>query len=264
MQKIADNIVLLMVITTAGMIILAVSFVLLMLRDQNKILMQKQQMQFNEIAHQKTLLHAVIESQEKERRRIGQDLHDDVGSSLSNLHLILESFSRQPYSDPVFAKFKEDCKRIIAGTINDVRNISHSLSPEILTLHTTSEAIEDLCYRTNSAGEIKLTLINNAEEVLNGFELERALSVYRVLEELITNTLKHADASHVALSFHATGEGMLQVVYRDNGKGIVTDGRGKKGRGLQNIESRLGMINASYKMKTEEGGGYLMEIQVPV
>lgn len=75
-----------------GSFLMVGSFILLYVRNQNKILKQRQQLQYKEIEHQKELLQAIIESQETERKRIGQDLHDDVGTALSSLRLTIEMF----------------------------------------------------------------------------------------------------------------------------------------------------------------------------
>jgi signal transduction histidine kinase len=90
MQKLTNDVLLLVVAGTGSIFLLVVSFILINSRSQNKMLLQRQQLQKAEIAHQKELLNAVIESQEAERKRVGRDLHDDVGTALSSLRLIIE------------------------------------------------------------------------------------------------------------------------------------------------------------------------------
>jgi len=90
MQVSPDNIYILITLGMAGTLILVSSFILYSIRNQNKLLRQREQFQQAELAHQKELLGAVIASQEAERKRIGQDLHDDVGTTLSGLRLLIE------------------------------------------------------------------------------------------------------------------------------------------------------------------------------
>src|ERR1700761_7969157 len=90
MQAVTENIFIIVALGMVVMVLLVVSFILINSRGQNKMLRQRQQMQQAELAHQKELLQTVINSQEAERKRIGQDLHDDVGTALSSLRLTIE------------------------------------------------------------------------------------------------------------------------------------------------------------------------------
>jgi signal transduction histidine kinase len=92
MQNTTDNIYILVILGMAGTFLLVVSFIFFSMRNQNKLLRQRQHFQQAQIEHQKELLRAVIESQEAERKRIGQDLHDDVGTTVSGLRLLIEMF----------------------------------------------------------------------------------------------------------------------------------------------------------------------------
>ncbi|TDQ11803.1 sensor histidine kinase [Pedobacter metabolipauper] len=262
MQKLTDNFYVLLIIAITGTFILVLSFVMLLLRSQKKLLAQREQIQHNELLHQKLLLRSVIESQDAERIRIGRDLHDDVGAALSNLNLIIERFLRIPYSVDSLLEFKQSTRKSIDQTIKKVRNISHNLSPEVFTLNTLSEALEELCDSFNHADHITVDFNNDAETVLNGFELNPALSIYRIVEELITNTIKHADATEVIFLI-AIEHGAVSLNYQDNGKGLNTSDSLKKGRGMQNIESRLGLLNASSNIG-KAAFGFSMEIKIPV
>lgn len=238
------------------MVLLVVSFILINSRGQNKMLRQRQQMQQAEIAHQKELLQVVIDSQEAERKRIGQDLHDDVGTALSSLRLTIEMFEPDQKDDES-SRYIGMSKDIIDKVIKDVRHISHNLSPPVLSYYGLAAAIEEKCSFINNSGQLEITLIDNAQQVLLQLEQPVALAFYRVLEELVNNTIKHAGATKSTIKFTEI-DGGISIEYTDNGKGLKP-GKRPKGMGLQNIESRLTVVNATYNI-TEGGKGFGMTI----
>jgi signal transduction histidine kinase len=158
-----------------------IAFIVFHMRNQNKLLQQRELQQQTEIEHQKSLLSAVIQSQEGERKRIGQDLHDDVGSGLSNLRLTIDMFDYHNVTPENFRKFSLSYKQSIDHIITDVRHISHNLSPPRLTLFGLTAALEDLTDIIPRSG-IKLALNNNAADVLAKLDITVATTLYRVFE----------------------------------------------------------------------------------
>jgi signal transduction histidine kinase len=256
MQAAADNIIIIIILATVVMLLLVVSFILINSRGQNKMLRQRQQMQQAELAHQKELLQVVIDSQETERKRIGQDLHDDVGTALSSLRLTIEMME-PGQKDADRSKYIGMSKDIIDKVIKDVRHISHNLSPPVLSYYGLAAAIEEKCSFINHSGQLEIILIDDAQAALQQLDQPVALAFYRVLEELVNNTIKHAGATKATIKFSNNEEGIL-VEYTDNGRGLKP-GKQKKGMGLQNIESRLTVVNAAYNL-TEGVNGFGMTI----
>lgn len=264
MQAAPDNIYILITLGMAGTIILVSSFILFSIRNQNKLLRQRQQFQQAEIAHQKELLGAVIESQEAERKRIGQDLHDDVGTTLSGLRLLIEMFKPADASDQHYKNFIRSSKSTIDKVVKDVRNISHNLSPATLGYYGLAAAVNEHCGIINQSGKLKIEIINHAETQLEQLDIAAATALYRVLEELLNNTIKHSGASAAEIRFNS-GPDYIKIEYGDNGKGLsAAVATIKKGMGLQNIESRLLNINASYVVDTKPGKGFHIRIDYPI
>jgi signal transduction histidine kinase len=256
MHALTENIYLLVFLGMIGMLLLVVSFILINSRGQNKMLRQRQQLQQAELTHQKELMQVVIDSQEAERKRIGQDLHDDVGTALSSLRLTIEMFDSNQ-ADAEKGKYIGMSKDIIDKVIKDVRHISHNLSPPVLSYYGLAAAIEEKCVFINNSGQLEIVLVNDAQEALQQLDQPVALAFYRVLEELVNNTIKHAGATKATITFNTKDNG-ITINYTDNGKGLKP-GQQKKGMGLQNIESRLAVVNAVYVI--DEGGkGFSMTI----
>ena len=111
MQASEDSILILTISGITAMLLMAIAFILLQTRNQNRILRQRQKMNESELLHQEDLLSTVVRSQETERRRIGRDLHDDVGTALSNLRLNIEMLNHGQSTD--VEKFSRNSKSII-------------------------------------------------------------------------------------------------------------------------------------------------------
>jgi len=244
----------------AGMffsLLLVISVILFYGRYKRHISMQELHMSRAETDHQRALLQAVILSQENERRRIGMNLHDDVGTALSILRMTIDG-----ERDGQGATTGQS-KAIIDRVLADVRNISHDLSPIRSSVYTFTDAIADRCDAMNATGqlEVELQFLPDADSIV--LDETESLALYRVISELINNTVRHADARKIHICFTLKTD-TLHISYHDDGKGmgIISDDR--KGMGMQNIESRLNMIGAEYTMVCESGDGFCFLIEYTV
>lgn len=244
-----------------GIFILVASFIFLLLRNQNKLVAEKNKRQAIEIEHQKQLLRSVIESQEAERTRIGRDLHDSVGAGLYSLRISMDRFVKDNHPFPFVREWTDTGKSLVDNIIGRVRDISHNLSPEILSMQTLTEAIEELCYTIDNNSGLSVYFTNEAGAVADSLDHTSSLALYRVLEELITNTVKHAGAGNIYV-YLGLDENSLIIDYRDDGKGMPVKAEVNKGRGLQNIESRLQIVKGSYTSSST--GGYHIRISIPM
>ncbi|WP_162852692.1 sensor histidine kinase [Dinghuibacter silviterrae] len=246
-----------LLIGMAGMFLLASAVVLFYVRNQKRLQRQKEE----QIRYQKELTYAVIQSQEAERKRIGRDLHDDVGSALSNLKLY--TIQLQEGRPEAFATYKA-FRTQVDVIIDKVRSISHMLSPAELEMFGLEESIEELCLVIHQSGAVEVTFDNRAPAEMKRLSYERALSLYRVLQELFANTVKHAGAGKVSLTFYQEGNELV-CVYKDNGRGLgkKTPGQPSWGIGMRNIESRLGMIRATYQLQDPSEQGFGIQINIP-
>jgi signal transduction histidine kinase len=261
-ETLGENIFLLIIMCTGGISLLVISFVLLFIRNQNKLLKNRQQIHDAEMAHQKELMNTIIQSQEMERKRIGEDLHDEVGGSLSSLRMLIRKLDNNVDDKQVIEDALNSYKQLIDKIIQDVRNISHNLSPPALALFGFTTALEELGDFINKSGQLSLSVINHAGEVTGQLPYLTALALFRILQELVSNTVKHADAKLIGISIFMDN-GLLTIHYTDDGKGYDYDDiNNKKGMGMQNIESRMNMLNATYTLKTAIGQGFSMSVYI--
>jgi signal transduction histidine kinase len=254
-----DNPYFLIVVGMLGIFLLIALMIMLQIRNQNRLLHQQRKMSETEISHQKDLLQAVITSQEAERQRIGSDLHDEVGSVLSSLRLLIEKHIQAHQQDEGFSK---QSKQLIDRVITNVRQISHNLSPRIAGSYGFFDAVHELADTVNQSGTLQLHLNFDESIAETPMQENAAMAMYRVLAELINNTIKHAKASNIFISV-TVDSGKMDIAYSDDGIGLPKEKQTGRGMGMQNIESRLNMINASWHTPGI-AKGFTMQVSVPI
>jgi signal transduction histidine kinase len=239
-----------------GLFALAMGYVVIFVVYQRRIISRDLEKQKLETDYQRKLLHAVIDSQEAERKRIAHDLHDEIGTLLSTSRLYFNQLS------PGRA---EEQLTLVSGKLNllfdemmsNIRRISHDLRPVILENLGLTEAIENIRHKLMEAG-IAFDFTYTGTISLSR---EAELILYRIIQELINNTLKHAQASRIVLQMEEDGD-RLNITYSDNGVGF-TRAEASAGLGLKSIESRLSLMETSLQiMKPEQGAQFLIRIPV--
>jgi signal transduction histidine kinase len=243
-----------------GIISLSI-FLILYLRlkaRKNRIIAEQRIRQLEE---EKKLLAArfLVEGQEEERKRIATELHDGLGVLLSATKMQFTSIKdTKPENKPLIEK----ATKFLEQASNDVRKISHNMMPGLLTKLGLCEALEDLFEKIDeSEGVTAYCEIKGARERLPE---NQEIMVYRIVQEMVNNTLKHAEASNIKLKIDVL-PGKLDIRYSDNGKGFnVEEMLEKKSIGLQSIKSRVKFLDGSVSIESEAGKGTVYELLIPV
>ncbi len=232
-----------------GMFLLSLSIVIFFVVYQRRLLKQQQQIQQREAEYQQELLRANFLSQEKERNRIGKDLHDEVGALLTTTKLYFQHLSQT--NDPEkFLEVKTKAFSLLEDSIHTVRRVSHDLRPAVLERLGLVEAISNVVDKINASGQIEVNFNHSLDSEP---ETEYALNWYRIVQELINNTLKHAEASRVSLDLRQIKNELI-LNYSDNGKGLTPESDTKHGLGIQNIRSRISLMHGSLELKDKTDG----------
>jgi signal transduction histidine kinase len=250
------------ILGSGGAFLLSASVIFFFIRYQRKTQLQKEELLKAELAFKQELLYANIRSQEEERIRISKELHDHVGGTLSVLRFLVDQLEPVTPGVAPDQKLMVTYKEMIDGVINDVRHISHTMAPPGLALWGLQEALVALCEKITLSSGITINVHCENPDDIKRLPFDHALALYRVIQELITNTLKHASASRISIAMSRC-ERQIVVVYSDDGVGADTDLQTTKGMGIQNIENRLMMIGATYHVKTAAGHGFTFTIKVP-
>ncbi|MFK8163574.1 MAG: sensor histidine kinase [Lewinella sp.] len=212
-----------------------------------------------EKSHQKDLLTAAVEVQETERRRIASDLHDDIGSLLSATRLYLRQLTPDATAERA-TEIKDQALSILDEMIQNTRRITHDLLPPALEKFGFQAAAEDLCERIDGSGGLRVNFTSATEDRLAP---KREIALYRVLQELLNNTMKHAKAKNVNVDI-SWGQEKFSFMYQDDGKGFDLDTIKSKGLGLRNIESRVSLIGGTLNSITSPGNGLRVDVLLPL
>jgi len=254
-----NNVYLMMAIGILAMLGLALTLVMFFFKSQKKLLQKQMQAQQMKMEHQKELMFATFEVQEEERERIARDLHDEVGAKLSVLFLNLHQLGKGDTEQSTAKEVIKDMHDLVNNTIATTRRISHDLMPPTLENFGLSVALSELCESIDKGGKVKVDIEVEEEEALVHNKIAD-LHLFRVVQELINNSLKHAEADTISIKLW-TGSSELRLEYKDNGKGFDMNAAAhKKGLGMKNLENRLNMIGADFELNTAPGEGMKVNI----
>ncbi len=226
------------------------------IRKQNEYLRNVAEMK---TIHENSLLQAQLEIQEQAFANISREIHDNIGQKLSLSKLYLTTLN---YNDPEALQKKiETVTGIIGVSIEGLSNITRSMSSEIVNANGLIGALEQEVNMLNRAGAIKARLEVSGQTLF--LATNKELLIFRVIQEAITNILKHAQASVVNINMHYGADGMLDIVVTDDGKGFNSAGNQPAGIGLHNMEKRCRMLNGSFSCISEPGLGTKIILKIP-
>ncbi len=209
--------------------------------------------------NEKRIVSAVIEAQEKERKFLARELHDGLGPVLSSIKMALSAISLgkgELFNNEILQKVDISTDRAIAS----VKEISNNISPVLLERYGLTKAINSFI-----SGLIDISTTFNIESQIESqrFSYPVELVAYRVMCELITNTIKHSGAASVELTLSVFNN-MLEVFYIDDGSGFDMESSEGKGMGILNIRSRVKSVEGYIEFDSPTSGGVIVKIKIPV
>jgi signal transduction histidine kinase len=225
---------------------------------KNRIITQQKIKQLEE---EKKLLAArsLVEGQEEERKRIAKDLHDGIGVLLSTARM---QFTALKDKNPENNALVDKAGKLLEQASVDVRRISHNMMPGLLTKYGLNEAIADLFEQLDDTPGLSAKMDTNEET--KRLAENQEIMLYRIVQELVNNTLKHARAKNISLILDYTGD-KLGLRYADDGVGFDM---GEKTEtvsiGMKCIESRVSFLGGEVNIESAKGKGLHCHIEVPV
>ncbi|MBU3027411.1 histidine kinase [Zobellia galactanivorans] len=216
--------------------------------NQQKVTALKQEQELN-------LIKAAIEGQDEERKRIAQELHDSIGGNLAGIKLQVASLTKES------SKWKE-INHQLDETYQLVRDISHTLIPKKFKQHAFSELIREYIGSISRSGKLEIGFYPHPEADINGIDDMTQMELFKVIQELMTNTLKHAEASRVDIHLNLL-EKELSLLFEDNGKGFDPSDI-KEGIGFENIRSRINHMNGTFHIDSLQNRGTVISIEIPI
>jgi signal transduction histidine kinase len=242
-----------------GLFLATLTFYLIYNRNKLK---QNALLQAERLKQQELRSKAVLEAEETERQRIAKDLHDGIGQMLSAVKLNLSSVQHRITIDEKENLLFQNAITLVDDSVKEVRSISHNMMPNMLIKKGLANAVRDFIDKL-SGTTLKIDLeITGMNE-----RLETSLEsiIFRVLQELVNNIIKHANANHITLQL-LRFENELTIMIEDNGVGFNVDEtlNSDKGIGLKNIISRIEFLKGNIHYDSTIGKGTTVTIDIPL
>lgn len=249
----------LVITAIAAMLLLAIGVIFFVIMYQRRVILHQQDIRRINEQKQLELIQASIRGEEEERMRIASELHDDVGATLSSVRLYLHAAARQPDSEIISRS-----RVLLDETIGKVRNISHALQPALLQQLGLQASVSSFVSMVGRGSSLVISYIPTSEIPRLPEPVE--LCVYRILQELINNVIKHASAQNVWINISFSA-GTLAASVTHDGLGITQADFDtllyKAGAiGLKNIVNRLKSVSGQIEFSREENC-YCVTIIIP-
>lgn len=222
---------------------------------------QQVKLQTEILKQQELAAQSILEAEEKERTRIAKDLHDGVGQMMSAARMNLSSFyNTAKIEDGDQSKSLVNIIQLVDDSCKEVRAVSHSMMPSALLNKGLPDAVKEL---TGKISNKELQVSFYSEGFTERLNSTTEIILFRVIQECINNSIKHAEASMLDISLIHDNDG-ISVTIEDNGKGFSNELQQKEeGMGLSNIRSRIQFLKGSVDIDSSPGNGTLVAIHVP-
>jgi two-component system, NarL family, sensor kinase len=228
-------------------------------RQQDRL--QQQQIRELEKDRQLVSVDSMLKGQEEERSRLAKDLHDGLGGLLSGVKFSLIKMKDNLIITPDTGAVLERSLDMIDTSIKELRRVAHNMMPEMLTKFGLDEVLKDYC---NTINATKLVSVKYQSHGM-GTRLDKSteIIIYRIIQELLNNILKHASASEAFVNVVRESD-RLSVVVEDNGRGYDTSLPGNKGSGWTNIRARVGYLKGQVEVHSVPGKGTLVNMEFKI
>ncbi|CAN5212699.1 hypothetical protein BH11BAC6_BH11BAC6_15620 [soil metagenome] len=237
-------------VTVAAIVlgVIIIYFIMTMIRHQRR-----------NIQLYKSRINAEISTLENERKRIVTDLHDELGPLLSAVKLRINQLDAKSAGDTEIVEFSN---RHLTDIIVKIKEISYNLLPNTLARNGLIHAAEEFIDKINGVHDLKIRFVYDDDFDLSK---EKEINIYRIFQEVIHNTIKHADAQTLTIQLKRQ-ENFLLLSFLDDGIGFNYEEKSKNGTGLGllNLQSRAEVLNAKFLSESEKDKGtqYLFEIPI--
>ncbi|WP_340201083.1 ATP-binding protein [Ascidiimonas sp. W6] len=233
---------------------------------KRKIAVQQQELEQEKVSQllkdqELQSIDAMISGQEKERQRLANDLHDNLGSLLATLKLHFENYKGQ-VENTQQEKILNNTDTLLDEAYQKVRSMAHTRNTGVIAKYGLLPAIENFAAKVSASQKLQIAVSHNKfnDRLENAVEI----GIFRMVQELITNVIKHAQATEVQLQL-ARHDAYINILIEDNGVGFNPSNLPKKeGMGLSSIKRRVEVIGGNFHIDSQPGHGTTVSIDIPV
>lgn len=246
---------------TAGVLLLLIIGTLLYFNYRNNQKLQQQQIVELQTQQQLTATEAVLKGEEQERTRLAKDLHDGLGGMLSGIKYSFNNMKGNLVMTPENSHAFERSMDMLDSSIQEMRRVAHNMMPEALVKFGLDTALQDFCNSINHSGALQVSYQSLGMENAS-IDQTTAITIYRIVQELINNTMKHAAAT-TAIVQVSKMDNTISVTVEDDGKGFDTGAlHQSKGIGWSNIQNRVEFLKGSIDIQSQHNKGTSVHIEI--
>lgn len=207
---------------------------------------------------ERIMYSAALEAEERERLRMSKELHDGLGPLLSTLKIYFEALEHRPND----LEIQKRIKNILNDSINSVKEISNNLSPYVLQNLGIIKALRAFVDKIVYSGKLDIQFVSDVEQ---RFDEKIEITVYRLVTEMLNNTIQHAEANKVFISIDLDDK-MLKILYIDDGRGFEPSKVNKKtsGIGLFNMKSRIENMGGKCDIRSAKDEGFKLAAEIDI
>ncbi len=259
MLKAPTEFVIIFIIISVILILALVVFITIIIyRYQQKQNAYYKDIESLKASHENTLLQSQLEIQEQTFQHISREIHDNIGQKLTLAKLHLNTLNYAETGKSILQV--NDSVDMISEAINDLSDLSHSMSSEIILNNGLIKALEFEAAQLTKSGKYKISFSATGRPIFMNANTE--LVLFRIVQESLNNIVKHAHASAIDINLHYNTF-LLTMEINDNGMGFYTDMPGT-GTGLKNIKKRAGMLKGDLKITSAPQNGTKIKIEIPI
>lgn len=210
--------------------------------------------EIDRIRSERRVLHAIINTEENERKRFAKDLHDDLGPLLSTVKMSITAMADRA-NDPVDKEIINNTSHVVNEAIATIKDISNTLSPHVLTNFGLVSATNSFINKISKARNVNIIFNSNVGNERLDTDIEAV--IYRSVCELINNSLKHSGALNISIDLNIHGNFII-LQYNDDGRGfdtMILESEENMGMGLSNIQTRVKSVGGIFILDSKKGEG---------
>ena len=218
----------------------------------------RQKLKDKEQTEQLKVTKAILDGEERERERVAKDLHDGLGGMLAGVKINLSTWSSNHLEEDQYESFHKILNQL-DSSVSELRRVARNLMPESLLNFGLEIALKDLCEFYMKDG---LTIDFQAINIQKNLPLNLQVNIYRIVQELLNNAVKHSGADNILVQCSQNGE-EFYITVEDNGKGITESEMSKvKSLGLKNLQNRVDFLKGKMEIQSTENQGTSVNIQI--
>jgi PAS domain S-box-containing protein len=211
---------------------------------------------------ERRILTSIIEAEEKERKRVAKDLHDGLGPLLSSIKLYVNELQSTDTDDNEKKEMLKYTNELIDDAVSSTRTIANNLMPSVIKDYGLVKALHSFCNKLNVAKSVNISF--NTKDESRRYDKTIEITLYRVLMELINNSIKHASAKNIGITFSEENN-LLNILFNDDGIGFDVDQTLRDpniGMGLNNIINRVKSLQGTCEFDSKVGKGIVVKIEI--